>query len=169
MTGTVHQHGGTVDRTSTKSGRARVLPVDDTTTAVLRSWPARQHAERLRAGTTWEGDGEGWVFTTESGRLLDYRNALRAYSRALRGTDLPARFHVLRHSVATAMLVEGRVPTLVVSSVLGHSSERITTGVYGHVRRDAQRAALEAVAALVREETPPDLPPGSGTKVIGGV
>jgi hypothetical protein len=64
------------------------------------------------------------------------------------------------------MLVQGRVPTLVVSHVLGHSSERVTTGVYGHVHPDAQRAALEGVAALVRDETPPETPPGSSPKIV---
>jgi integrase len=112
----------------------------------LRSWRKVRAAERLRAGTSWEG-GQPWVFTTESGRLLDQRNAARAYQRALAaaGVDVPARFHLFRHSAASAMLASGAVSVRTVSEVLGHSSTSITADTYGHVMDSAKAHALGVV------------------------
>ncbi len=94
----------------------------------------------------WEGD-QAWVFTTESGRLLDQRNAARAYQRALAaaGVDVRARFHLFRHSAASAMLASGAVSVRTVSEVLGHSSTSITADTYGHVMDSAKAHALGVV------------------------
>ena len=108
--------GGTVQRTAPKSLRGRrSLPLSPDVVELLLAWRKVQLAERLRAGTSWEGTtGPAYVFTTETGRLLDQRNASRAYARALKRAGLqtvPPRFHVIRHTVASLMLVEaGRCP-----------------------------------------------------------
>jgi integrase len=115
---------------------------------VLSSWKARQSPERLRAGTSW-ASMEEWVFTTETGRLLDQRNALRAYQRALRRAGVrgvPGRFHILRHSVASAMLAEGKVSVRTASEILSHASTSITADTYAHVAQDAKRTALGVVS-----------------------
>ena len=144
VTGTVRRVGGRVERTAPKSQRSRrTLPLSPAVVEALRSWRKVQAAERLRAGTSWEGD-QAWVFTTESGRLLDQRNAARAYQRALAaaGVDVPARFHLFRHSAASAMLASGAVSVRTVSEVLGHSSTSITADTYGHVMDSAKAHAL---------------------------
>lgn len=109
---------------------------------------ACQSAERLRAGTSWASTKE-WVFTTETGHLLDQRNAVRAYQRALRRArveGVPARFHIIRHSVASAMLAEGKVSARTASEILGHASTSITADTYAHVAQDAKRTALGVVS-----------------------
>ena len=80
------------------------------------------------------------MFTTESGRLLDQRNAARAYQRALArgrcrraGAVPPAP--ALR---SPAMLAEGAVSVRTASEVLGHSTTWITADTYGHVAQDAK-------------------------------
>jgi integrase len=52
------------------------------------------------------------------------------------------RFHDLRHSVATVLLVAG-VDLKVVSQLLGHSSIAITADIYAHVLPEQQRAVVD--------------------------
>ena len=120
---------------------------------LLLAWRKVQLTERMRAGTSWEGTAAGYVFTTETGRLLDQRNASRAYARALKRAGLgtvPARFHIIRHSVASMMLVDGAVSVRTASEVLGHATTSITADIYGHVAEQAKTHALEVVAGALR-------------------
>jgi integrase len=57
-----------------------------------------------------------------------------------------ARFHIIRHSVASAMLAEGKVSVRTASEILGHASTSITADTYAHVAQDAKRAALGLVS-----------------------
>ena len=54
------------------------------------------------------------------------------------------RFHDLRHTAATLLLIKGVHPK-VVADMLGHSSVAVTLDVYSHVLEGLQE---EAVAAL---------------------
>lgn len=56
--------GGVRVNGTTKSGRTRVVSIDDETTAVLRQRKKDQLAEQLRAGDSWRGTTDGYVFTT---------------------------------------------------------------------------------------------------------
>jgi integrase len=49
---------------TTKSGRTRVIAIDDGTVAVLRQHKADQSAEQALAGDYWRGTSNGYVFTT---------------------------------------------------------------------------------------------------------
>jgi integrase len=55
---------------TTKSGRTRVVSVDEATEAVLRQHKAHQAAHRIRAGDSWPGTKDGHVFTTGWGELI---------------------------------------------------------------------------------------------------
>ncbi len=150
VTGTVRVVGGLTQRTPPKSLRGRrSLPLSPVVVVVLRAWHAVQSAERLRAGTAWHRSD--YVFTTTSGRLLDQRNAARSYARALAvaGVELPARFHLLRHTAASIMLADGAVSVRTASEVLGHATTSITADVYGHVAQQAKMAALDVIAGAL--------------------
>lgn len=56
------------------------------------------------------------------------------------------RFHDLRHSYATFMLYKGINPKIV-SSVLGHSSVKVTLDLYSHPDISMQAACLDAFSA----------------------
>ena len=49
---------------TTKSGRTRVVSIDDPTVAVLRQHKSNQAADQLKAGDAWRGVKDGDVFTT---------------------------------------------------------------------------------------------------------
>ena len=55
--------GERIDGT-TKSGRTRVVSIDDGTVAVLRQHQADQAAGQLKAGDAWRAIKDGYVFTT---------------------------------------------------------------------------------------------------------
>jgi len=94
----------------------------------------------------------GYVFTTIGGKPLDARNVVRAFKGLLRKAALPdRRFHDLRHSAATLLLVQG-VPARVVMDILGHSQIQVTLGTYSHVLPELHRDAADRMDAILRRE-----------------
>jgi integrase len=135
---------GGFDLAEPKTARSRrtvMLP----TIAVdaLRRQKARQAAERLALGSSWQDVG-GLVFTDETGGLPRPWTASVAFRSAADRLGLRVRFHDLRHTAASLMLAGG-VPLKVVSEALGHSSIAITADVYSHVTPDLRREAADAM------------------------
>ena len=58
------------------------------------------------------------------------------------------RFHDLRHTAATLMLLNNEHPK-VVQEMLGHSNIRITMDTYSHVQEGMQREAVDRLGSLV--------------------
>jgi integrase len=143
--GTLGRVGGELVVTDPKSARSRrTIPLSASTSAILRALRRRQAAEQLRAGNQWHSTG--YVVTTELGEPCDPRNAFRALTVAAKAAGLGhVGLHTLRHSAASAMLVNG-VPLTVVSQALGHSGIAITADTYGHVSPDVSRSAFEVLA-----------------------
>ena len=88
---------------TTKSGRTRVVSIDDETAAVLRQRKADQAAEQLHAGDSWRGTKDGHVFTTGWGEPIYPDTVTSLMTKLIRAnTQLPhARPHDLRHLHAT--------------------------------------------------------------------
>jgi integrase len=152
--------GGERINGTTKSGRTRVIAIDDGTVAVLRQHRAGQTAEQTLAGDYWRGTSNGYVFTTGWGEPIypDTVSSLmtkfiRAHNEPENGPrskdQLPhARLHDLRHLHATTLLLSG-VPVHVVAARLGHADPAITLRVYAHVIRTAETAAADIFAQAV--------------------
>ena len=70
ITGSTAVIGGERVNGTTKSGRTRVVSIDDETVAVLRQRKADQAAEQLKAGDSWRGTKDGYVFTTGWGEPI---------------------------------------------------------------------------------------------------
>jgi integrase len=69
-------------------------------------------------------------------------------------TGLPViRFHDLRHTAASLMLLAG-VPVAEVSRMLGHSSPHIMYKIYAHSIPSAQHQAVAAMERITREASP---------------
>jgi integrase len=133
----------------------RTISMPELGVVALRAHRTRQLEERLRSGGTWDpsrdGHDEPWnlVFATATGRPLDGPNVLRTFHGILRDAGLPRRrFHDLRHSAATALLVAG-VSARVVQSILGHSQISLTLGTYSHAIPELQKDAAERMDALL--------------------
>jgi integrase len=90
-----------------------------------------------------------YVFTTEQGGPLEARTILRWFATLLKTAKLRhIRFHDLRHSAATFLLVQG-VPMRVVMEILGHSQMSTTSDRYSHVVPELQREAAARMDALL--------------------
>jgi integrase len=113
----------------------------------LRQHHIKQLEERLLAGSSWQESG--FVFTSMVGTPLEPRNVYRQFQKALERAQLPhARFHDLRHTCATLLLVQG-VPARVVMETLGHSQISLTMNTYSHVLPDLQREAANQIDRLL--------------------
>jgi integrase len=132
----------------TKRSRRRI-DISPAAIAALHRHRIHQAEEKLASGlgTAW-GDPR-WpdlIFTNEAGRCLDAPNLLkRHFHPLLIRAGLPIiRFHDLRHTAATLMLLKGVTPK-VVSERLGHSSVAFTMDRYAHVLPSMQRDAANTL------------------------
>jgi integrase len=93
----------------------------------------RQLEEIEQLGDAYQD--QGLVFTTETGTLINPTNNLRRRSFAplLKRAALPQiRFHDLRHTCATLLLLRNVHPKYV-QELLGHSTIAITLDTYSHL------------------------------------
>ena len=99
----------------------------------LRQHRAAQSSERLRLGSLWENND--LVFPGYSGQpMRSYSLTGNPFKRLLKRADLPqaTRFHDLRHTCATLLLLKGVHPKFV-QELLGHATISITLDTYSHV------------------------------------
>ena len=120
--------GKMIERTTTKSGRSRIVPLLSLALPVVEA--------RL------EGLGpEDLLFPASQGGYLHAQN----WRRAVRWNETTdgRRPHDLRHTAASLWIAAGvNIKTIVVW--LGHSSTKLTLDTYGHLMgTDAERAAIE--------------------------
>lgn len=101
-------------------------------------------SQRARARTRSSDD---WVFPTSNGtphgqRNLCRRGLQRAADKAgLNSSDTPRlRFHDLRHTFASHLIIDLQLDVAQVSRILGHASTTITLDVYTHLFDDARHA-----------------------------
>jgi integrase len=137
-----------VEPKTSRSRRTLILPA--VTLRVLREHKKRQASLRFLAGTRWQESN--FVFTSNIGSPLDGNNVTRDFQAALRLAGLPRiRFHDLRHSAATLLLVQG-VPARVVMEILGHSQITMTLNTYSHVPTALTREAARAMDRALSKE-----------------
>ena len=132
----------------TKSSR-RTLVMPASIVAGLHEHRSRQSEERESAKATWQDFD--LVFTAPNGRPLEGTTVSRQFHLHLHRAGLAQRrFHDLRHSCATLLLVQGVSPR-VVMEVLGHSEIAITMDTYSHVIPELRRDAAERMNELLRD------------------
>src|SRR5713226_9133122 len=113
----------------------------------LRDHEKRQAAEELWAGSKWQETG--LIFANRAGGPTQARHAIRQFHDALAQAGLRrVRFHDLRHSCATLLLVQGVSPR-VVMEVLGHSEIALTMNAYSHVVPELQREVAQRMQAIL--------------------
>jgi integrase len=92
--------------------------------------------------------GSDWMFGTGRGTPIGHRNVeRRALQRAATRAGLdggewpPLRFHDLRHTFASHLILDLRLDPAQVSRILGHARVTITLDVYTHMFEEARHAA----------------------------
>lgn len=125
----------------------RTIKLPSITVAALRAHKTRQLEERLLAGSRCHDSGA--LFTSTIGTYVDPRNLNRQFEKVLVQAGLPKRrFHDLRHTCATLLLVQGVHPR-VVMEILGHSRISETMDRYSHVIPGVQEDAAERLNNLL--------------------
>jgi integrase len=142
----------TLRAATTKSGRARVIPVTAALVDELLNLRSVHQRVRMRLAQPADRmflspDGADWAsYTTNArrllGRLLD-RAGIARHDALGRVIDI----HALRHTAATSM-ARRNVPLVVAQRVLGHADPKLTARVYTHLDVDDLRVAVEGVAAV---------------------
>ena len=142
---------GRLVTSDTKTLRSRrTLNVSSSVVRKLQQQRRDQVAACERAGPRWIQTG--FIFTSIKGTPLDPANVNKDFQLVCDAAGL-GRWHPheLRHSAASLMLAQG-VKLQVVSEVLGHSSIRMTSDVYGHILAPDREVASEAMETLLWRE-----------------
>jgi len=124
---------------STKNEEERIVPMNPKLRELLL-----EHREEL-------GDGPGDedpVFTSRKGKpFTSYR---KPFGEAVKRADLkPIRFHDLRHSACSAMIVSG-VPEPIVQRIMGHKTPAMTRH-YTHINDSQLKLAMEIFGKALSE------------------
>ncbi len=115
---------------------------------MLKTYRREQTIERFRLGDQWH-DG-GWIFTQYNGEPMHPQTPTRQFDKFLKRHNIPHRkFHALRHTSATLLLLAG-TNIKSVSGRLGHT-QLSTTNRYVHALREADEAAAMVFEDIVSE------------------
>lgn len=130
--------------------RRRRLPLLQIAVEALRRHRARQNEERLLLGPGYQD--QDLVFPDIDGSFWDPESLSGLFRTLVKHTAIGhVRFHDLRHTHATQMLLDNVHPKIV-SERLGHSTVSITLDIYSHVQQGMQEEAVNRLDAVYREE-----------------
>jgi len=139
-----------VNEPKTASSR-RKIALSPFLVEVLTRHHANQEKERQNVGSAWKE--HGLVFCNRRGNLINPDDLTKWFKRQLENTGLqPMRFHDLRHSAATVLLVMG-VHIKVVQELLGHSNVITTLNFYSHVLPSLQQEAMNKLSELFDQDS----------------
>jgi integrase len=138
----------TVGRSKTQAGTGRVIPLNQPAFDALAKWAGRLVEAKAddfvfpaceAAGIEREHPDKERIDPTKP--ITSWRSAWRA---ALKRAKLPIRFHDLRHTCITK-LAEAQVSEQTLMAIAGHVSRKMIEH-YSHIRMEAKRTALDAIA-----------------------
>lgn len=115
----------------TKHSQRKIALSKTVALPALKVHRARQAEGRLAVGPDWQE--QGLVFPSPLGEIRMPARLYYQFKKLLRIAKLPdRRFHDLRHTAATILLLRG-VNIKLVSEMLGHADIALTLRVYGHL------------------------------------
>ena len=125
----------------------RSVKLPELAVTALKAEKVRQAVHKLKAGEHYQQ--KKYIWAREDGRPYDPDFLYKHFLKLLATIGLPRiRFHDLRHSHATCLLLAG-VPTKIVSERLGHSSTNFTEDIYSHILPQMQEHAANEVDRLL--------------------
>ena len=129
-------------------GSARVLSMPASVMELFAKHQQAQQAQCLELSGYW--NDEGWVFTQDNGKMMNYSTPYHAFKRVIAHynqlhtnpedhlPDIP--LHGLRHTTAT-LLITNNVDPVTVAARLGHSQTSTTLDTYSHAVQSTNKAA----------------------------
>lgn len=140
------------DEPKTKASR-RQIPLPKDVARKLRLYKKWQEWQQNTLGDLWQGKHD-LVFTNAMGGIMDTSNfTSRVFKRLLKeaGLDENFKFHDLRHTHATLLLLAG-VNAKIVQERLGHSTITMTLDTYSHLMPGMQDIATNALQGMFTGE-----------------
>jgi integrase len=143
----------TVGRAKTAGGSGRMIPLNQPAFDALVKWAGRLVESKAEdfafpaceaAGIERERPDKERIDPSQP--IKSWRSAWRA---ALKRAGLQVRFHDLRHTCITK-LAESQASEQTLMAIAGHVSRRMIEH-YSHIRIEAKRAAVDAIANPVSE------------------
>jgi integrase len=126
----------------------RRLAISPSLAIFLRQYRAVKEKERFLLDKPLVDDD--LVFSSIEGQPVDPGTLTHGFARIARKAGLPhTRFHDLRHTFATLMLLGGVHPKIV-CEMLGHSSVAFTLDTYSHVIPTIQQAAVKRLDEILQ-------------------
>lgn len=129
----------------------RQIPLPAGVMQELRQYKMWQEEHMRQLGDKYENND--LVVANTFGRPVNTSNFTTRYFKKMlvdAGIDRSVKFHDLRHTHATLLLLEGIHPK-VVQERLGHSTVTMTLDTYSHILPDMQDAAVKALEGLFCE------------------
>ncbi len=143
-----------------KTNRSRrTISVPASLAAALKEHRTQQLRARLAAGSDWKD--HGLVFATSIGTAIEKSNLHRDFKAIIEKANenvapevkLPSiRFHDLRHSTASLLLVQGIHPRAIME-LLGHSRIGVTMDTYAHVMPAMMQDVADKMDAILAGTT----------------
>lgn len=141
-----------------KNSKTRVIKLSPYVVTVLTNQKAKQAAEKLKAGASWQGFQNveerktALVFTNEKGLNIAAETIRLNFKKVAAAVGVPqARVHDLRHTYAVNCLQCGD-DFKTVQAALGHATAAFTLDVYGHVsermREESAKRQEEYIKSL---------------------
>jgi integrase len=138
-------------RNTTKTRKARAVPLLPEVVAALRSHKARQNEERLALKGLWQD--RGLVFPDATGGIIRRENLSRRHFKpALKRAGLPeaVRVYDLRHTFGT-LWAEAGEDSKILQRILGHARISTTLDKYVHPSDRARDEAMSRFGARFKK------------------
>jgi len=151
VTQTLYKRRGACQFKEPKSEHSRRrLDLSPSLALFLRQYRTDRQAERLLLGKPLSEDDP--VFASVNGTPIDPGTLTHNLARIAKKAGLPGtRFHDLRHTFASLMLLAGIHPKIV-SEMLGHSTVAFTLDVYSHVIKGLGQVAMKRLDEVLQPE-----------------
>ena len=139
---------GVVVKETTKTGKARTVPIDANTAAMLKAARTKQLEARLSFGVGWRGGRTpelDWVCALPDGTMIEpefFANTFRAFVERNQITHITP--HLLRHAFVSQLIAAG-FDAVTISAITGHSPD-VLLRTYAHAFDDRKRKAIATLA-----------------------
>jgi integrase len=150
--------------TTPKNGKTRKVDMSAKLAETLDTMLSKRRADALKkemekpagerrdAAAVVNAVTEDWLFQTPTRTQLDPSNVRKVFHKLLIAAKLRrVRFHDLRHTFASLLLAQGE-SLAYVKDQMGHSSINVTVDVYGHLVPGGNRAAVDKLDDLPKQE-----------------